>query len=393
MLGRDPAALRPLRHGTWDELCHPDDHPGATAALQRHLDGTTSFFERELRLRHADGRWVWVLTRGQVLRRDGQGHPLAMGGTTLDITARKHAEQVLTRSRDELERLVAERTAALRESQRRLTDAARQAGMAQVAAGILHNVGNVLTAVVAVVEQLRNEARRPLALRSAELLALVLEAPDATRFLTSDERGRKVPEIWQRLSPALDRERQAYALHLEELHRHVQHIVAIVASQQRYATGQFLIEPCDARDLLHEALTLAAPALARCGAHTCLHAPDAAPLATDRHHVVDALAAGLVNAAEAVADAEDRLVLIAIHHHHGGVSMTITDHGCGFPPQLQPRLFQHGFTTKPGHRGFAMHTAAANLRSIGGAISLTSPGLGLGAVCTITLPHERSSGT
>jgi len=91
MLGHAPAELNATKP-IWDLIGHPDDLPAVEAAMQAHLEGRTALFEAEYRLRHKDGRWVWILGRGKVVARDAQGHALRMVGTQTDITARKQLE-------------------------------------------------------------------------------------------------------------------------------------------------------------------------------------------------------------------------------------------------------------------------------------------------------------
>src|SRR5947209_8121800 len=70
-------------------------------------------FAAEFRLLTRDGREVCVLAEARVVR-DGDGRPSFLHGVAMDVTAHKEAERVLRRSHDELERLVEQRTAALR---------------------------------------------------------------------------------------------------------------------------------------------------------------------------------------------------------------------------------------------------------------------------------------
>ena len=74
---------------------HPDDLAQVQAAIQEHFDGKTPVYEAEHRIRCKDGRYKWVLSRGQVVTRDEAGRPLRMVGTTIDVTtARNLAEQL-----------------------------------------------------------------------------------------------------------------------------------------------------------------------------------------------------------------------------------------------------------------------------------------------------------
>ena len=85
-------------------LTHPDDWPGVTAVLRQHLRGELPLFDCEARMRHKDGRWVWVQNRGQVTHRDEHGEPLLMYGTLVGIDGRKAIEQRLHDSEAFLER-------------------------------------------------------------------------------------------------------------------------------------------------------------------------------------------------------------------------------------------------------------------------------------------------
>jgi len=87
---------------TWERLVHPEDFPRMSDALHAHLDGKAAFYHSEHRCRHASGKWVWILDRGQVVERDVTGKPLRMCGTHLDITERKEAEHALQLSEERL---------------------------------------------------------------------------------------------------------------------------------------------------------------------------------------------------------------------------------------------------------------------------------------------------
>ena len=87
---------------SWERLVHPEDFPGMSAALHAHLEGKTAFYQSEHRCRHASGKWVWILDRGQVVERDVTAKPLRMCGTHVDITERKEAEHALQLSEERL---------------------------------------------------------------------------------------------------------------------------------------------------------------------------------------------------------------------------------------------------------------------------------------------------
>ncbi|MBK1644196.1 hypothetical protein CKO25_05910 [Thiocapsa imhoffii] len=106
MLGYQLDELAPVTIDTWRELCHPDDVARADDLLRRHFERELSDYEVEVRMRHREGHWVWVLDRGQVATwiDDDPPKPLLMFGTHLDISARKSVECLLQEKSEELDR-------------------------------------------------------------------------------------------------------------------------------------------------------------------------------------------------------------------------------------------------------------------------------------------------
>lgn len=94
MLGYDDGELA-NSSDLWLKLTHPDDRERAQASGDRHIAGLTPSIETELRLRHKDGHWVWVLDRGGVVEHDAAGKPVRLMGVQTDITRQKAAEAQL----------------------------------------------------------------------------------------------------------------------------------------------------------------------------------------------------------------------------------------------------------------------------------------------------------
>jgi diguanylate cyclase (GGDEF)-like protein/PAS domain S-box-containing protein len=88
----------------WTALIHPDDLQRAQAQLQQHFEQHTERYSCELRLRHRDGHWVWVMDRGRVMTRTADGQPEWMFGSRRDISDRKWQDVALRKSEEFLDR-------------------------------------------------------------------------------------------------------------------------------------------------------------------------------------------------------------------------------------------------------------------------------------------------
>jgi PAS domain S-box-containing protein len=98
IVGYTLAELEPTTIETWMRLGHPDDLAGSGKLVEAHFRGELPYYECEARMRHKDGRWIWVHDRGRVVTYTPEGLPLKMVGTHAEITARKETEARITES-------------------------------------------------------------------------------------------------------------------------------------------------------------------------------------------------------------------------------------------------------------------------------------------------------
>ena len=84
--------LIPTNVETWRKLTYPEDVEKAEMLLDKHFAGELEYYENEVRMQHKNGKWIWVLDRGKVIKWDEKGKPLVMYGTHADITEKKKAE-------------------------------------------------------------------------------------------------------------------------------------------------------------------------------------------------------------------------------------------------------------------------------------------------------------
>lgn len=310
--------------------------------------------------------------------------------------------RVLERTRELEEQVKAkeEANARLAEAQQRLMELSRQAGMAEVATGVLHNVGNVLNSVNVSASMVAGKVRES---RVANLvvLARMLEehSGDLPGFLTNDPKGQRVVPYLSKLGSHLQEERQATLREVELLTENVGHIKEIVARQQSYAKASGVIEVVPLADLVEDALRIVQTGMERHEIRMEREYEAVPPIAVDKHGVLQILLNLLRNAKQAIKESDnpERRILIRINRWDDDrIRVSVGDTGVGLPPENLTRIFSHGFTTRRDGHGFGLHSGANTARQMGGSLWAESDGPGLGATFTLELPlntRESRKGT
>jgi PAS domain S-box-containing protein len=108
ILGYSASTLPTDTMSLFASLCHPDDYTVASESLRNYLDGRSDSYEAKYRMKHKDGRWIWVLERGLVTQRATGGEPLKLTGLIIDISELKNVEERLRRALSEKDVLLQE---------------------------------------------------------------------------------------------------------------------------------------------------------------------------------------------------------------------------------------------------------------------------------------------
>lgn len=279
---------------------------------------------------------------------------------------------------------------ALDRAQHELVDTARRAGMAEIATGVLHNVGNVLNSVN-VSATLVAESVRKSKVANVERVAKLLADNEAglSEFLTKDPKGRQIPAFLRTLSTHLQEEQARVLKELDSLAQSVEHVKSIIAMQQNYAKVTGIHETMPVVDVVEDALRLNAISFTRHEIRVRREF-DAKPTATlERHKVMQILVNLLTNAKHALdkPEVKDKTLTVRVAlNGNDSVRISIVDTGSGISPESMARLFQHGFTTKPQGHGFGLHHGALAAKEMGGSLTAHSDGEGKGAAFILEIP-------
>ncbi|MGA3170187.1 MAG: ATP-binding protein [Chthoniobacteraceae bacterium] len=291
----------------------------------------------------------------------------------------------------ELQHEIAERKRAEEEIKAlhsQLVEASRHAGMAEVATGVLHNVGNVLNSVNVSSTLLSDRLRKSKALNVARAAEMLLERNgDLARWLTEDEKGRMLPSYLLDLGRHLSGEHAEMTAELELLVKNVEHIKEIVAMQQSLAKVSGFTEALPLEKLVEDAVQMNAAAFERHHVKVVRNYEQVPVVRVDKHKVLQILVNLLRNAKYAMdGSTERRLELNIRRTGEGMVRVTVRDTGCGIPADNLTRIFSHGFTTKRDGHGFGLHSGALAAKEMGGILTAESEGLGRGATFSLDLP-------
>ena len=317
-----------------------------------------------------------------------------------------HRDQELSEGKRDLEQRVAERTGELREqivakdaalaelaeAQRRLIDLSRISGMAEVATGVLHNVGNVLNSVNVSATIVADHLRASRIGQMSELVGLLEEHRSGLNdFLTHDPRGQRVLPYMGNLSRHLEQEREQMGKEVASLSQHIGHIKEIVSMQQTYARPAGVYEKVPLPDLMEDLQGLSRPGIERHDIQFRIEDDFSAPITTDRHKVLQILLNLVSNAKDAVKvrDASERRITIHIVRvGEERMAIRVTDNGIGILPANRVRIFSHGFTTKADGHGFGLHSSALAAKQLGGSLTVESEGSNRGATFVLELPID-----
>lgn len=300
--------------------------------------------------------------------------------------------QALQSSNERLEERVQERTRELMEAERELVDAARMAGMAEIATNVLHNVGNVLNSVNISAELVTRKLRSSKTQGLTKAVNMMNEhAEDLGRFITLDEKGRLLPRYFNELVDSIAAEQKLLIDELAQLTKSIDHIKEIVTTQQTYAGAARLIEPLNVSDLFEDALRMNSGALSRHHVTVIKDYQDVPAIMGDKHRLLLILINLISNAKFAMSHISEhpREMTLGIRIlDETQLCLSVKDRGEGISPENLARIFNHGFTTRKDGHGFGLHSCALAAVEMNGRLHVHSDGPGQGALFTLEIPLE-----
>lgn len=364
-----------LLQKSWLELTHPDDQESSLALNRRIMAGKTDGYTLEKRYLRKDGQIVDVAVAVKCARRE-DGAADYFVALVQDITARKRSE------------------AELQQTQKELIEASRLAGMADVATGVLHNVGNVLNSINIASTCLADGLKKSKAASLHKLVALLREHEhDLGGFFATDPRAAQIPAYLGKLADHLGNEHAEALKELSQLQKRVEHIRDIVTLQQNYARNPGAAQEVRLSELVDDALNINQSSLIRHQIEVARDFPPMPPVRLKKHLLLQILVNLVRNAKDACAASTvlPRKIVVCISQANGRAHISIGDNGVGIAPENLQRVFTYGFTTKKNGHGFGLHSSLLAAGEMGATLTVMSNGPGQGSVFTLDIPLNPSA--
>ncbi len=279
----------------------------------------------------------------------------------------------------------------LERSHAAMVRAARDAGMSEIATGILHNIGNVLNSVNVSANLLTAQLKESKLAKLEKLRELVESKGERlSEFIAADPKGKHVAPFLGEVTRALRVEHDERAQELRSLSEGIEHMRSLVAAQQELAGTSEVREAVDLRAQLALAADIAGRAVGPSAARVEYDIADVGRPRLDRHKLVQILVNLVKNASESIAErGQGGSIRVRAALVEDTLRIEVRDEGVGIAAENLTRIFHHGFTTKPGGHGFGLHSSANAAVEMGGRLSALSDGPGHGATFVLELPLER----
>jgi PAS domain S-box-containing protein len=333
MLGYEPSEITDTIE-EFDKLIHPEDREDTWLKIRAHIRGETPFYKAIFRMKHRDGSWRWILSRGSVIR-DKDGTLSRIAGSHTDITEQKHIEEKLNQYTRNLEALVEARTKKLKETER-LATIGETAGM------VGHDIRNPLQSIIGEIY---------LAKQELQLL------PESKQKQSLIESGGSIAKS-------------------------VEYINKIVLDLQDYAkTLKPVAQETNLKNLVSESLQ-------KIDAHSGINvksgvADDVCTVVVDPAFLKRILDNLIINAVQAMPNGGN--LTVNAKKEDSNLVITVKDTGVGITKEVKGNLFTPLFTTKSKGQGFGLVVVKRLTEALNGTVKFDSR-QGKGTTFTIKIP-------
>ena len=277
---------------------------------------------------------------------------------------------------------------ALQKAQKQLVESALQSGMAEMATGVLHDVGNLINSISVSCELMESTLNDDTLDAMEKTNRLLKECPDLGAYFTSDPKAGKIPAIYEKIRQVLADDHTNLGKEIANLKNKIQTTRDVIATQQHYAKAELFKETVNLNAIIDDALSIVQRNVIRYRLQVERTGVRQPIVRAQKSKIVHIMVNVLQNALDAMANVPESERRLQFESGYGAdcVYVKIRDSGEGIPKENLETVFHHGFTTKPAGHGFGLHTCANFMTEMGGKIWAESDGKDTGAAFYLAFP-------
>ncbi len=290
---------------------------------------------------------------------------------------------------DDLEKMVEQRTTQLKVAQEELVEKAHKAGMADIAADIMHNVGNTLNSLKVSSDLAYQSIKQSKGISGLQKANQLLEdkSDNLENFIVNDSKGKHLISYFRALESSFSKDFEAIVEHLQHVKDTTDEIAKIVSTQHQ--VGQELhLEKVHLTELIEKTLNHHSEELKAKNISITRVYDQLPSLSIHRTKLSYVLSSLIRNASEAMESTpeKDRELNINTKIDQTSVYIKVSDNGIGIEKELLTKVFTKDYTTKTNADEFSLHNCANYISKTGGEIWAESEGSNKGTSILIKLP-------
>lgn len=297
----------------------------------------------------------------------------------------KHELLIVVRDISEKKRIEKEMVAL----NQRIMTTARKAGIAEISNSVLHNMGNVLNSINVSMNLLHIQTNHSEFLDGLRRINNLIQEHTASLsdFLIHDKRGKLIPEYLTRLAELSANEYSEMLTEIQNIHKHVQFAINIIAKQQEISGPSVVFEQCSVTELIELALNLSFNTEETKQIKIKKEYKPIPLISSDKSKLVQIFHT-LITHAKMSLDHKtltQKQIIIGVKQHDAAIEVRLQDNGAGLSEQQVSHLFSFALDV-PNEFGFELHNCALLIQELNGTINVFSDGLGSGSTVTVSFP-------
>ncbi|CAM2069482.1 Histidine kinase domain-containing protein [Sulfidibacter corallicola] len=298
----------------------------------------------------------------------------------------------MRRRNDQLQDLVEHKTFELEQAKMKLLETAHQAGIFEIATGVLRQIKDQLEDVKNVVKEIRHD------MNGVSLTRMSAANEAVKSAIGNAEPGDRETEILENSRRELSEFANLFEMQRGSIERgamrlvdRVEHMKDTISVQHQYAMTPLYHQEVQITGLIEDALRLESSRIGNMGVEIHKNFDVRPRVRVPKIKVLHVLTQIIKNSLDAleVRDVSIKRMRFAVEERiEGCYQITVEDNGCGIDPDHLDRVFNAGWTTKTERHGFGLHESVNAMREMGGELIIQSPGKNMGTKVIVTLPKD-----